>query len=113
MSMTNLTCLHIYMYIYIYTCTNIMYANCIVRIKMYTIITLQEAYHNDITYNLIIQQAFFLPCFQTNNNNRIQLYKEKHVKNPYKKNLNFQNIRKKKNKISPLIFCVEYNKQKQ
>lgn len=56
-----------------------MYANCIVRIKMYTMITLQEAYHNDITYNLIIQQASFLPCFQTNNYNRIQLYKEKHA----------------------------------
>lgn len=56
-----------------------MYANCIVRIKMYTIITLHEAYHNDIIYNLIIQQASFLQCFQTNNNNRIQLYKEKHA----------------------------------
>jgi hypothetical protein len=82
-----------------------MYANCIVRIKMYTMITLQEAYHNDITYNLIIQQASFLPCFQTNNNNRIQLYKEKHVKNPYKKNIIFQNIRKKKKKITTHLLC--------
>jgi hypothetical protein len=82
-----------------------MYANCIVRIKMYTMITLQEAYHNDITYNLIIQQASFLPCFQTNNYNRIQLYKEKHVKNPYKKNIIFQNIRKKKKKITTHLLC--------